>query len=175
MLGKERLQAVDGSTPPMAAALPQLPMAETVMIRMLRIAVVGLGQFFEPVFRGIGLTESTFHVLCLLIADPRGQSSPSELSDLVGTSRANMTRILETLVTDKLVLRTAGIDDARRAVVQITPHGRAVAEAAMPKLTAPLRSAFADLNRDEFAQLDALLRKLVLSFDKAVSAERGAA
>ena len=175
MRGAERLDAVDGSTPAMAAALPTLPMAETVMIRLLRIAVVGLGQYFEPAFKSIGLTESTFHVLCLLMANERGQSSPSALGDLVGTSRANMTRIIDVLVAEKLVLRSAGKADARRAVVQITPHGRDVAATAMPRLIVPLRAAFADLDRDEFALLDTLLRKLVISFDKAHAAERSAA
>ena len=68
MRGIERLEAVNRSTPPMAEALPNLPIPETVMVRLIRIGVVGLGQFFEPVFRGIGLTETSFHVLCLLMA-----------------------------------------------------------------------------------------------------------
>jgi MarR family transcriptional repressor of emrRAB len=162
----DRLTAVDRSTPTMAAALPALPMAETVMVRLMRISVVGLGQFFEPVFGEIGLTESSFHVLCLLMANERGQGSPSELSDLVGTSRANMTRILDQLIADKLVLRSSETRDARRAIIQITPRGRSRAEAAMPRLADPLRAAFSDLDRDEFAQLEALLRKAIKSFDK---------
>ena len=87
MRGVERLEAVNRSSPAMTEALPDLPMAETVMVRLIRIGVVGLGQFFEPVFRSIGLSESSFHVLCLLMANARGEASPSELSDLVGTSR----------------------------------------------------------------------------------------
>lgn len=166
MRGVERLAAVDRSTPAMAAALPALPMAETTMIRLMRIGVVGLGQFFEPVFRDIGLTESSFHVLCLLIADPRGQASPSELADLVGTSRANMTRILDLLVADQLVLRTAETRDARRSIVQITAHGRAVADAAIPRLVQPLTRAFDDLTVAEMATLARLLRKATRSFDK---------
>src|SRR2546422_6843908 len=103
MRGTERLPAVERSTPPMASALPDLPMAETVMVRLIRISVVGLGQYFEPVFRDLDLTESSFHVLCLLVASADGMASPSELSELVGTSRANMTRILDSLLVDGLV------------------------------------------------------------------------
>ena len=165
MRGEERVEAVDRSTPTMAAALPELPMSETVMVRLLRITVVGLGQFFEPVFREIGLTESTFHVLCLLLANERGQAAPSELSELVGASRANMTRILDTLVTDGLALRSADKGDARRSVVQITPKGRTTAAAAVSKLAEPLRQGFSGLTATEFVHLDELLRKLVISFD----------
>jgi MarR family transcriptional repressor of emrRAB len=56
MRGIERLDSVRRSTPAMAEALPDLPMAETVMVRLIRISVVGLGQFFEPVFRQTGLS-----------------------------------------------------------------------------------------------------------------------
>lgn len=175
MRGMERLAAVDRSTPAMAEALPILPMVETVMVRLLRISVVGLGQFFEPVFRAIGLTESSFHVLCLLMAEQRGQASPSELSELVGTSRANMTRILDALVADKLVLRASDTQDARRAVIQITPQGREIATSAMPRLVEPLTSAFSDLSVEEFAQLGVLLRKIIKSFDKAAFPLRASA
>src|SRR5271157_5480460 len=169
MRGIERLAAVNRSTPPMADALPNLPMPETVMVRLIRIGMVGLGQFFEPVFRGIGLTETSFHVLCLLMASERGEASPSELSELVGTSRANMTRILDTLATEKFINRLPEERDGRRSVVQITAAGRKAATAAAPKLAEPLQRAFSDLTPEEFAQLDALLRKVIMSFDKSAS------
>jgi len=174
MRGAERLKAVDRSTPPMAAALPNLPMTETMMVRLMRISVVGLGQFFEPVFREIGLSENSFHVLCLLIADQRGQASPSELADMVGTSRANMTRILDMLVADELVLRASEIRDARRSVVQITVRGREVAEAAVPRLVEPLTRAFEGLTVIEMGTLADLLRKATLSFDKGAQPMRAA-
>ena len=167
MRGIERLVAVERSTPAMARALPELPMPETVMVRLLRINVVGLGQFFEPVFRDIGLTESSFHVLCLLMAADQGRAAPSELSELVGTSRANMTRILGVLTADGLVTREGEERDGRRATIQITPLGRSVAHDAVPRLRAPLELAFADLSAEEFDLLNALLRKLIKSFDKS--------
>ena len=159
----------------MAAALPTLPMIETVMVRLMRISVVGLGQYFEPVFRAIGLTETSFHVLCLLTASAKGQASPSELSDLVGTSRANMTRILDGLVQDSLVLRAGEVRDARRSVVQITACGREVASQALPALAEPLCAAFADLEACEMDQLEGLLRKLIRSFDKSALPLRASA
>ena len=68
MRGIEKLAAVERSTPPMAEAFPALPMAETVLLRLLRIGLSGLGQFMEPVFQQIGLNDHAFHVLCLLVA-----------------------------------------------------------------------------------------------------------
>lgn len=166
MRGIERLSAVERSTPSMEKALPDLPMPETVMVRLIRISVVGLGHFFEPVFRDLGLTEYSFHVLCLLLASENGLASPSELSELVGTSRANMTRILDSLVAEGLAIRAVESRDARRFVIRITPKGRKMATQAVPKLIEPLKRAFSGLSPDEFLMLDKLLRKAIVSFDK---------
>jgi MarR family transcriptional repressor of emrRAB len=175
MRGIERLAAVNRSTPAMAEALPNLPMPQTVMVRLIRIGVVGLGQFFEPVFRAIGLGESSFHVLCLLMASERGEASPSELSELVGTSRANMTRILDELEADKLITRRPEEKDGRRFLIQVTSAGRMVANSAVPKLVEPLERAFSDLTSEEFAQLEMLLRKVIVSFDKSATSLRASA
>ncbi len=166
MRGLERLSAVKRSTPAMAEALPDLPMPETVMVRLIRATVAGMGQYFEPVFRAIGLSENSFHVLCLLVATDSGRAAPSELAELVGISRANMTRILDTLESDGLVSRAIEERDARRHAIQITDAGRAMAAAAVPRVAEPLTRAFAGLAPEEFAQLDALLRKAVKSFDQ---------
>lgn len=166
MRGIERLSAVKRSTPPMAAALPDLPMRETVLVRLLRITVAGMGQYFEPVFRTVGLTENSFHVLCLLMAADQGQASPSELSDLVGISRANMTRILDGLVSDDLVSRTIEERDGRRHVILITPKGRQAATDTIPRLASPLVAGFAGLSSEDSTQLEQLLRKLIKSFDQ---------
>jgi len=175
MRGVERLAAVARSTPHMAEALPELPMPETVMVRLLRIGTYGLSDFFEPLFRTLGLTENSFHVLCLLAANEQGRASPSELSELVGTSRANMTRILDALVTDGLASRTIETRDARRHTIEITKAGRKAADAAVPKLVEPLKRAFSGLSSKELAQLDQLLRKAIISFDKGAMPLRSAA
>lgn len=145
------------------------------MVRLIRISVVGLGQYFEPVFRELGLTESSFHVLCLLVASDNGMASPSELSELVGTSRANMTRILDSLVDDGLATRAVEPRDARRFTIRITPAGRKRTTQAVPRLVDPLKGAFSGLSLDEFSTLDRLLRKAIASFDKNALPLRAAA
>ncbi len=167
MKGVERLARVAVSTPLMGKALPELSMPGTVMVRLLRITEFGLGNFFEPVFRSMGLTENTFHVLCLLVSNDSGTASPGELSEMVGTSRANMTRLLEELVDDGYVARSIDPRDARRHVITITPEGRAKALDTAPQLHEPIRAAFSDLSSEEFALLDRILRKLIVSLDKS--------
>jgi len=175
MKGNLKLAAVKRSTPPMASALPELPMAETVMVRLIRIAVAGMTDYFDPVLRNIGLSENTFHVLCLLVAAEGGRASPSELSELVGTSRANMTRILEQLEREGYAEREVETRDARRHVIHITAKGREAAEGAVPQMVEPLKRAFSDLTPTEFATLDKLLRKAILSLDKGGLPHRASA
>jgi MarR family transcriptional repressor of emrRAB len=162
---KNRLAAIDGSTPAMSKALPDLPMRETVLIRLLRMCFFGMGDFLSTEFRRIGLNENSFHILCLLVASEGGQASPSELSELVGTSRANITRILGALLDEGLATRRTEELDGRRHMIQITNIGRQTALDAVPRLIGPLERAFAGLDAGEQSQLDALLRKSIRSFD----------
>jgi len=175
MKGSGRLKQIADSTPRMQRALPELLMPGTVMVRLLRATEFGLGNYFEPVFRALGLTENTFHVLCLLLASESGTASPGELSEMVGTSRANMTRLLEELVEDGHVDRSIDPRDARRHVISITPDGRAKALEAAPQLREPIENAFSDLDAEEFALLERVLRKLIVSLDKPPRALRAAA
>lgn len=143
-----------------------MPMDGTVMVRYLRIGGAGLAEFFEPVFRALGLSEHAFHVLCLLVASENGSASPSELSDMVGTSRSNMTRILDELGRDGWVERTVAPRDGRRHVIAITAAGREKVTATVPRIADPIERAFSDLSEEEFALLGKLLRKLIVSLDK---------
>lgn len=147
----------------------------TVMVRLLRISAAGLGEFFEPVFRTLGLSEHSFHVLCLLVANETGTASPSELSDMVGTSRGNMTRILEELERDGWVERSVAPRDARRHVIAITADGRDKVLDTVPRIAEPIERAFSDLTSEEFALLEKLLRKLIVSLDKGAGELRAVA
>lgn len=150
----------------MVRALPDMPMDGTVMVRLLRICGAGLNDFFEPAFRAAGLSEHAFHVLCLLVASANGSASPSELSDMVGTSRSNMTRILEELRRDGWIERAIVSRDGRRHTISITPGGRAKVGDTVPQIAEPIRRAFSDLGPEEFALLGRLIRKLIVSLDK---------
>ena len=163
MRGASRLAAIDVSTPAMAWALPNLPSAETVLVRLLRLNLASISEVLDGEFRKVGLTELTFQVLCLLMASKDGQATPSDLSDLVGTSRANMTRIIASIVDEGYAVREVEANDARRSNISITPQGRKVTENAADYLAEPIRRIFAGLNEKEFTQLEALLRKCVVS------------
>lgn len=175
MDGQFTLAHVNASTPRMQDALPGMPMEGTTLVRLMRIAQAAMGNFFEPAFRCLDLTENSFHVLCLLISSTSGTASPSELSDMVGTSRANMTRILEELVKDGWIERRTAPRDGRRHIISITQAGIDKVRDTVPRIAQPIERAFSDLSAEEVALLDTLLRKLIVSFDKGAMAARAAA
>lgn len=166
---------MESSTPRMERALPELPMGGTVLIRLLRISNYGLTSFFEPLFRTMDLGEIEFHVLCLLLAAENGTASPSELTELVGTTRANMTRILDNLTQGKWVDRKASNRDGRRQVIAINAAGRRKVRDMAPKVASAVALGFSSLTDKEADTLDTLLRKVIVSFDKNAVAMRAAA
>src|SRR5690606_32172185 len=167
MRGIERLRSVERSTEPLAHALPELPKAETVLIRLIRISAYGMGDYFLQVFRDLGLTEIPYHALCILVASKEGKASPSELSELVGTSRANMTKTIALLEKEGYVRRQSGKTDGRRNLVIITKQGKDTANRITASIVEPIKNTFAHLTEDEMATLDHLLRKCIVSFDEA--------
>lgn len=175
MKASERLAAVEGSTPRMARALPELPMDGTVLIRLLRIVNFGMSSFFEPVFRHMELGEIEFHVLCLLVSSENGSGSPSELTELVGTTRTNMTRIVDVLTDRGLVQRTASATDGRRMNIRINAAGRRKVKEMVPRVAQAVTVGFSCLSAEEAALLDGLLRKLIVNFDKSAVMLRAAA
>lgn len=165
MDGRQRLAQLDSSTPRMAKALPDMPMSGTVLVRLLRIAGGSLTDYFEPEFRAMRLTENGFHVLCLLVASEGGAASPSTLSEMIGTSRANMTRILEQLERDHWIVRHADARDGRRQTIAISAAGRRKVDETVPRISGPILSGFAGLDEDDMRLLHALLRKAIVALD----------
>lgn len=109
------------------------------------------------------------------MASESGTASPSELSDMIGTSRANMTRILEELVEDGWIERRSAPRDGRRHIISITAAGRRKVRDTIPRIAEPIERAFSDLDADEMALLNKLLCKLIVSFYKGSGAMRAAA
>src|SRR5687767_3478894 len=120
----DRLAAIDTSSPRLSAGLPDIPLQLVVLMRLVRAASQGMSDYLGPFLRPSGFTESSLHTLMLLFASRDGAASPGMLCELVGQTRANMTRILENLSKGKLVSRATDGQDGRRQVIRITTEGR---------------------------------------------------
>ena len=71
-----------------------------------------------------GCTVEDSRIL-LLLADGRGHTM-TELSDFALVPAPSVTRIVDRMVTDGLVHRTADPSDRRRVLVHLTPRGQAL-------------------------------------------------
>lgn len=165
MRSRERLAAIDASTPRIAARIPGHPVAEMELMRLIRVVNLGMGANLELMFRPFGFSENSFHALVLVLASERALA-PSQLCELVGQTRANMTRILRELTRKGLISCAADAGDGRRKVVRITARGRRQVLRIAPQLTLPAQLALSALGSNQRRVLERLLRKLVVSLDR---------
>ena len=102
------------------------------------------------------LPLSHYDVLINLRAAPGQRLRMAELADRVLLSRSGMTRLVDRLARDGLIVRDACDSDARGCFAVLTPAGRGVLEQARPTHLAGVRERFLAHIADD--ELDALAR-----------------
>jgi DNA-binding MarR family transcriptional regulator len=91
-----------------------------------------------------GLSLSAYSVLATLIRGPEGRRRMSELADRVLISRPGMTRLVERLERDGLVVRGRSAEDSRQVYAAITDGGRERLAEATESHFAAVRARFLD-------------------------------
>ncbi|WP_147301353.1 MarR family winged helix-turn-helix transcriptional regulator [Calidifontibacter indicus] len=108
----------------------------------------------------------TLHVLVGGQTKGRPRSTPAQLADLAGVSRAGMTGRLDKLERSGLVTRTPDSDDRRSVIVEITPAGRAAWERVAHRWSSEEGTLFDGLSTEELRTLNALLRKAFVALER---------
>lgn len=107
-----------------------------------------------------GLARSTFNVMAILrFAHPEGLQL-SEIGELLITSRANITGLVDHLEQKGYVRRTVDSHDRRARLAKLTKKGEALVDELMPTHTIRTVRLFSHLTLEEVEQLIALLKKL---------------
>ena len=101
----------------------------------------------------------TLHVLVGGQTKGRPRSTPAQLADLAGVSRAGMTGRLDKLERSGLVTRTPDTDDRRSVIVEITAKGREAWERIANRWSGEDVRMLDGLSVEELRELNALLRK----------------
>jgi MarR family transcriptional regulator, organic hydroperoxide resistance regulator len=104
------------------------------------------------------LTLTGFRVVMMLRVN--GMLMPAQIADRLGSARATVTGVVDSLEKRGLVRRSQHPDDRRRLHVAITDEGRALLETILPGWFTEERDVMAGLDRDEQAQLVELLGAL---------------
>lgn len=167
MKTKDRLLAVDGSARDWREGVPEFPVEDVLLMRLIKVASLGITAFTDPVLRPTGLTESSYHTLIVVLASGRAGSNPSMLCEQVGQNRANMTRILDLLAREKLVRVQQDARDARRRRIVATPAGRTLVRTYAARFQPILDTAFGSLRPADKRALERILRVLIDSMDAA--------
>ena len=108
-----------------------------------------------------GLPLSSYEVLLFLAHAPDGRMRMSDLAERVLLSRSGLTRLVDRLERERLILREQCEDDARGMFATITDQGRRVFQRARRTHLAGVRRRFLDrLSRDELRLLTELWERV---------------
>ncbi|QGW87126.1 MarR family transcriptional regulator [Enterobacter asburiae] len=146
-------------------AMPELDASSMKIFgRMLRL-MKHLGKEWAEAMAQFGFREGEFDVLATLrrAGEPYCLSPTQLYTSLLITSGA-MTNRLNHLEQQGLIRRIADPDDKRSSLVSLTPHGQARIEQALLVHTETQNALLRNLSEAQRAQLESLLRGLLLTF-----------
>jgi DNA-binding MarR family transcriptional regulator len=115
------------------------------------------------------ISQGRFSVLMLLKRCEEQCSTPAELAEKVGVTRATMTGLLDTLEKDGIVSRGDDLHDRRTVLVRLTEAGSALLERMLPDYFACVSQIMEPLNPAERRQLVRLLQKIQQGLATAVA------
>lgn len=118
-------------------------------------------------FAAHGLSEGRFTVLMLLNRNRLMQgggalkgTTPAELADFAGVTRATITGLVDTLEKDGLVIRKPDAQDRRMMNVEMTEKGITLLESMVPEHFRRVASIIGQLTAEERGVLQGLLAKI---------------
>jgi DNA-binding MarR family transcriptional regulator len=146
--------------------LPDLDVEVEAAVERIQSIGRRLKREMEATLVEHGLTMGEWRVLMALYKEERHRRSPGALADACEISSGAMTNRIDRLEEDGLVRRLPDPDDRRGVIVEMTEQGRRrldEATNAQARREAAIASALTDREKK---QLNALLRKLMLAFEK---------
>jgi DNA-binding MarR family transcriptional regulator len=141
------------------------PQVEGAITRMQNI-VKRLKRADAAAFAGSEFTIEDYWTLHALMVQPYPtEATPAQLADASRVTRAAMTGRLDRLEAARLVTREVDPLDRRRVLVRPTPAGRKAWDSYVHQGMTREQHLLHALNPRELVQLNALLRKVIRSFD----------
>ncbi len=126
-----------------------------------------LHRTMDETLQEFGLDSAEHKALSVLAqAGPPYRSTPGRLAERMDLSSGAMTNRLDRLEQAGLVRRLPDPGDRRRVVVELTDHGRETYREAVGVQAKKEALVTAALNEREKAQLNNLLRQLMLEFER---------
>jgi DNA-binding MarR family transcriptional regulator len=146
--------------------LPDLDLDVEGIVERIQGLEKRLKQAMEETLEDHGLNYGEWRLLCSLHSAPARVSTPGELSAKLELSSGAMTNRIDRLEEDGLVQRHRDPDDRRGVRVELTDAGAAAWVESTNTQAIKEKMIAGALSKTEQHQLNALLRKLMLSFDE---------
>ena len=129
-----------------------------------------LGTVLDRAFARFDLTTQQ---AALLLRAARRPTSPSQLTDVLGTDTAGMTRLLDRLETKGLLHRRRHPQDRRAIVIELTDAGRDLLPHLPPIFGRVTARLFGDFTGDEIAACTAMLRRMLTNLNAISTDDAG--
>jgi DNA-binding MarR family transcriptional regulator len=141
-------------------ARPDLDPAPLEVVGRVLVLAQHLEESVEAALAKHNLTLGQFDILATLRRHgPRGGLTPSDLLGSVLLSSGGMTARLDKLEEAGLIVRVPDPDDRRMVVIELTPKGRRVIDAATATRFAEAKASLPPLSATEMQTLAGLLRR----------------
>src|SRR5690242_3504471 len=133
---------------------------------LLPKAVARVFEVQDRALAAIGLTAR--QGLILLSCDLEEATTAAELAALYGLEASSITRLVDRLEKKRLIERTRSRSDRRKAMLALTPRGKAVLQRAV-KIAGPIATAtWKDVTEEERKKLIAIITKVLNNLEQMI-------
>ncbi|MGV6989801.1 transcriptional repressor MprA [Testudinibacter sp. P80/BLE/0925] len=144
-----------------AQSEPDLPLEKVLLLRLLLHSTSSYLEHRNRLLKQFDLNDTLFMALVVLYTQPNHAIQPSKLSDILGSSRTNATRISDELVGRKWIERVVSSSDRRCFELKLTDYGKDFIKARLPQQWQNIHEVFRGISVEEMQQLSAILYKIV--------------
>ena len=146
------------------ASRPDLDPSPLAVVGRVIVLARHLEQSVGAALEKHGLTLGQFDILATLRRHgPKGRLTPSELLGSVMLSSGGMTARLDKLEEAALITRGPDADDRRKVVIELTPKGKRLIDAATVTRFDEAKASLPKMPPEELESLEGLLRKWLAS------------
>ncbi|WPG35964.1 MarR family transcriptional regulator [Variovorax sp. EBFNA2] len=140
-----------------AATPPRRPLDDLLLYRLSRLLAVAGSMVIRLCEGRFGITRREWRLIAVLAS--RGELGSSQLAEHAQLDRARTSKAVGSLVTKRLVTRTALAGDRRQVRLGLTASGQALYDELFPLVTRINAELMGTLDADDAARFDdALLR-----------------
>jgi DNA-binding MarR family transcriptional regulator len=157
------------------SALPAGAASRELVQKALALDVIPIGYrigylaqlFTGPLYRALDETQGIGRQewVVLFCTTHFDQLTAQDIAEMSGRAKANVSRAVNKLLRMALVQRRPDPADARRALIDITPKGRALFDVTLAPFVNRETQMLSVLEADEIRELDRILRKLTTRDD----------